>query len=73
MRVRGVERGGDLAADVDRAVRAQPALGCAASRARSEPSMYCIARYSSPVDLAGVVDGDDVRVLRARRRSAPRA
>ena len=60
--VRGVERGGDLAADVDRAVRAQPALG---AQHRGEVGALDVLHreVEQPVLLARVVDGDDVRVL----------
>ena len=60
--VRGVERRGDLAADVDRPVRAQAAL--AAQHGGEVGALDVLHReVEQPVLLAGVVDRDDVRVL----------
>jgi hypothetical protein len=61
-RVRGVERGGDLPAGVDRAVGAQAAL--LAQHGGEVGAVDVLHRQvQQPVDLAGVVDRDDVRVL----------
>jgi hypothetical protein len=61
-RVRGIERGGDLAARVDRTVGAQPAL---LAEHRSEVGAVDVLhrQVQQPVHLAGVVDRDHVRVL----------
>jgi hypothetical protein len=62
LRVGRVERGGDLAADVERAVGAQPAL--AAQDAREVGALDVLHRQvQQAVLLARVVDGDDVRML----------
>ena len=53
---------GDLAADVDRPVRAQAPVG-AQDRGQVLALDELHREVEHPVDLAGVVDGDDVRVL----------
>jgi hypothetical protein len=68
-RVGGVERRGDLAARVDRPVGPQAAL--LAQHGGEVRALDVLHReVEQPVDLAGVVDRDDVRVL--ERRGDPR-
>jgi hypothetical protein len=58
----GVERRGDLAADVDRAVGPQPPV--ALEDRRQVLALDVLHReVEQAVDLARVVDGDDVRML----------
>ena len=62
----GVERAGDLAADVDRAVGTQAAVA-PQDRGQVLALDELHGEVEHPVDLAGVVDGDDVRVLERGR------
>jgi hypothetical protein len=62
LRVRGVERRSDLDADSQRARRAERAFR---PEKRTEISALDVphCEVEAPVDLAGVVDRDDVRVF----------
>ncbi len=63
--VGGVQRGGDLAADVQHPVGAEPAL-LAQDRGQVRAGDVLHRDVEQAVDLAGVVDRDDVR-MRERR------